>query len=397
MKKYLAPSMKEGLELMRKELGDDAMILSTRTVKTPDGDIIEIVATNEEQETTSTSSITARIKQKEQQEQQEAETPTPAKKRPASGKRTETKKRELLPPAQSSDIDEAVNLVQLRREIAEMRSVLDGLSDAVRYRHSATLGKLYNDLYKKLRDAEFADDEALRFIGLLAARGPFTSIAEANQTLRMLITEHLRTITPIEPKPTCTTAFFVGPTGNGKTITIAKLAAVCKLLYKANVLIISADTYKVGGTDQLQTFASIAGIPFEIVYNSQELRQMIRHEKSKRDMILIDTVGRSQRDKKMLMEIAGYKEACMPDITYLVQSATVNEHTFIDVLDKFSVLSPDALIITKIDEAISLGAMVSTLRKKSLPLAYFTTGQTIPDDIEPADIERIANHILPEF
>ena len=99
----------------------------------------------------------------------------------------------------------------------------------------------------------------------------------------------------------------------------------------------------------------------------------------------------------MLLEITGYKEAAMPDITYLVQSATVNEHTFIDVLDKFSVLSPDALIITKIDEAVSLGAMVSILRKKSLPLAYFTTGQTIPDDIEPADIERIASHILPEF
>ena len=137
MKKYLAPSMKEGLELMRKELGDDAMILSTRTVKTPDGDIIEIVATNEEQETAAPT-ITERIKQKEEQE---AEAPTPAKKRSTGGKRTEIKKRELLLPAQSSDIDEAVNLVQLRREIAEMRSVVDGLSDAVRYRHSATLGK----------------------------------------------------------------------------------------------------------------------------------------------------------------------------------------------------------------------------------------------------------------
>ena len=68
--------------------------------------------------------------------------------------------------------------------------------------------KLYNDLYKKLRDAEFADDEALRFIGLLAARGPFASVGDAINTLRMLITEHLRTISPIEPKPTCTNSFF---------------------------------------------------------------------------------------------------------------------------------------------------------------------------------------------
>ena len=169
------------------------------------------------------------------------------------------------------------------------------------------------------------------------------------------------------------------------------------MLFKANVLIISSDTYKVGGTDQLQTFASIAGIPFEVAYNSQELRQIVKQEKSKRDIILIDTVGRSQRDKKMLLELSAYREAALPDITYLVQSATVNEHTFLDVMDKFSILSPDALILTKIDEAVSLGALIGILRKQTLPLAYFTTGQSIPDDIEPADVERIGTHIIPEL
>lgn len=393
MKKYLAPSMKDGLELMRRELGEDAIILSTRTVKTPEGDIVEIVATNEEQPAFV---LPERTESSDVESEKEPTTPVRSK-RSSSAKRTDIRKKDVQIQAQSSDVGDSVNLVQLRREIAEMRSTLDTLSDAIRYRHSATLGKLYNDLYKRLRNAELSEDESLRYIGLLASRGPFASIDEALRTLRMLITEHLRVIAPLEPKSLCTTALFVGTTGSGKTITIAKLAAVCKLLYKANVLIISADTYKVGGTDQLQTFASIAGIPFEVAYNSQELRQIIKQEKVKRDIILIDTVGRSQRDKKMLLELAAYKEAAMPEVTYLVQSATVNEHTFLDVMDKFTVLTPDALILTKIDEAVSLGAMVGILRKQSLPLAYFTTGQGIPDDIEPADVERIGAHIIPDM
>ncbi len=392
MKKYLAPSMKDGLELMRKELGDDAIILSTRTVKSSEGEIVEIVATNEEP---SAYSLPERLES--QGGVPEKEETAPTRKRNSSPKRNELKKRELQQVTQSTDVGDTVNLVQLRREIAEMRSTLDGLRDAIRYRHSATLGKLYNDLYKKLRNAELSEDESLRYIGLLAARGPFPSIEEALRTLRMLVTEHLRVIPPLEPKSHCTTALFVGTTGSGKTITIAKLAAVCKLLFKANVLIISSDTYKVGGTDQLQTFASIAGIPFEVAYNSQELRQIVKQEKSKRDIILIDTIGRSQRDKKMLLELSAYREAALPDITYLVQSATVNEHTFLDVMDKFSILSPDALILTKIDEAVSLGALIGILRKQTLPLAYFTTGQSIPDDIEPADVERIGTHIIPEL
>ena len=177
MKKYLAPSMKDGLELMRKELGDDAIILSTRTVKSSEGDIVEIVATNEEP---SAYSLPERLES--QGGVPEKEETAPTRKRNSSPKRNELKKRELQQVTQSTDVGDTVNLVQLRREIAEMRSTLDGLRDAIRYRHSATLGKLYNDLYKKLRNAELSEDESLRYIGLLAARGPFPSIEEAFTT-----------------------------------------------------------------------------------------------------------------------------------------------------------------------------------------------------------------------
>lgn len=380
--------MKEGIAQMRKELGDDAVILSTRNVKV-DGsdDIIEIIAALDEQ-------LVSRAAELHNESTTAPKPPVKQQKQSSAKKSSPQLPEKKADPKEDSDsLNTTAALLQLRNDIREIKEAVTTLAGALPYRYAAMISDAARHLYTLLRASDFTDDEALRITGLATAQSSTNSkkILSAAQTI---ISSDLTVFPALEMRPPVTTVAFIGTTGGGKTTTITKLAAICKLLFKANILIVSADTYKVGGAEQLQTFASIAGIPFLTAYNSQELRQIIKQE-SKRDFIFIDTVGRSQQRRQHILEIGAYLEAATPDITYLVQSANVSEKTFAEVLERFSPLEPNALILTKLDETAGLGGIISVLRRQKLPLAYFTTGQKIPDDIETARAERLAEFVLP--
>ncbi len=399
MKKFIAPSMKEGITQMKKELGEDAVILSTRNVRVEGSeDIVEIIAALDEQ----LSNSGGQAKSNESNDTSGAKT-SPAKTQPQSQQKSNasTKNTNAYTQPSSSDDDEqnisqAATLLQLRNDVRWLKETLTTIAESIPYRYASSLSPASRSVYTTLRAQDFPDDEALRIVGLACSRG--TSSDTDNDVLsaaRQVIASELSLFPPLEVRSTATTVAFVGTTGGGKTTTITKLAAICKLLYKANILIVSADTYKVGGAEQLQTFASIAGIAFHTAYSSQELRQIVKQE-SKRDFIFIDTVGRSQQRRQHLLEIGAYLEAAAPDITYLVHSASTGEQTFLQTLERFAVLEPDALILTKLDESAGLGGILTALRRYALPLAYYTTGQKIPDDIETARAERLAEIVLPQ-
>lgn len=373
---------------MRKELGDDAVILSTRNVKV-DGseDIIEIIAALDEQ-------LVSRAAELHNETTTAPKPPVKQQKQNTAKKSSQQLSEKKTDPKEDTDsLNTTAALLQLRNDIREIKDAVTTLSGALPYRYAAMISNEARHLYSLLRDSDFTDDEALRITGLTTAQSS-SNINNMLTTARAVISSDLTVFPALEMRPPVTTVAFIGTTGGGKTTTITKLAAICKLLFKANILIVSADTYKVGGAEQLQTFASIAGIPFLTAYNSQELRQIIKQE-SKRDFIFIDTVGRSQQRRQHILEIGAYLEAATPDITYLVQSANVSEKTFAEVLERFSPLEPNALILTKLDETAGLGGIISVLRRQKLPLAYFTTGQKIPDDIETARAERLAELVLP--
>lgn len=360
MKKFVAPTMKDALEQMRRELGDDAVILSTRSIPLggQGSEIVEIVAS--------------------------ADIP--------DGEYEDVS-------AEESGIDSLTGtaaLMGIRSEIADMRDMLTELSDAVQYRYAAMLGARHGNIYKALRRNDITDDDALRLLGRAsAAVGGFAPESELLSAARAAIATDIKIHPPLRPDARPVSAAFVGTTGGGKTTVIAKLAAVCKLVFKTDVLIVSADTYKVGGAEQLQTFAAIAGIPFRSAYSSQELRQLMKQEAA-HSIILIDTVGRSQKNPAHLRETAAMLEAAEPDTVYLVQSATVAEATLLDTLQRYKeALNPAAMILTKTDEAAALGQVYAALRRSPIPLAYFSTGQNIPDDLEPATAERFARMLLP--
>ena len=188
---------------------------------------------------------------------------------------------------------------------------------------------------------------------------------------------------------------LIGATGVGKTTTLAKIAARFVLEQGVDAALITADTYRISAVEQLKTYSDIIGLPLEIVYSPQELKTAI-HKFRKKDLILIDTAGRSQHNAYQMQELCDFL-AVHPHIArYLVMSATTKSRDAADILEKFAPCKPDHIIFTKTDETASLGLIPNLLFEKDIRLAFLTNGQSVPDDIVPATPEALADLLLRE-
>ncbi|MCS7300239.1 MAG: flagellar biosynthesis protein FlhF [Fimbriimonadales bacterium] len=190
-------------------------------------------------------------------------------------------------------------------------------------------------------------------------------------------------------------AVLVGPTGVGKTTTIAKLAAIHALDYHRKVALLSLDTYRIGAIQQLRTYAELMNLPLHIATNAAEVQEGLELF-AEYDLVLVDTIGRGQRDKAHLTEM---RHALQPikGVVYLTLSATVDTATLRDAAQRFALFEPDAIILTKLDEAARLGNCINLALRSEQPLAYFTTGQRVPEDICHADAQMLACRALQEL
>ena len=190
-------------------------------------------------------------------------------------------------------------------------------------------------------------------------------------------------------------AALIGPTGVGKTTTLAKIAAKFVLEKGARTALITADTYRISAVEQLKTYSDIIGLPLEIVYSPEELRKAIRRHTDK-DLILIDTAGRSQHNDFQIKELKDLLRVNRRIEKHLVISATTKSRDAADIMEKFSVCEPTRLIFTKADETRSLGIIMNMLCGNDIALSYLANGQNVPDDIMPADAEVLTDLLLRE-
>lgn len=186
---------------------------------------------------------------------------------------------------------------------------------------------------------------------------------------------------------------LVGPTGVGKTTTVAKLAATFKLRQNRSVGLITTDTYRIAAVDQLRTYANIIGLPVKVAMTPDEVVDAIA-SLSHMDVVILDTAGRSQLDRARLDETRALVDAAQPDETHLVLSSSCAEPVLLKTLDRFSIMAPDRVIFTKLDEAVTCGVIPNVVRSGSMPISYITMGQEVPDHIEPADANRLARLVL---
>jgi len=186
---------------------------------------------------------------------------------------------------------------------------------------------------------------------------------------------------------------LIGPTGVGKTTTIAKLAAKLKLDENRKVGLITIDTYRIAAVDQLKKYADIIGSPLKVVASPEDLRQAVASMRDC-DFVLIDTAGRSPKDKLKLNELKTFLDAASPEEVHLVLSTVVSRESLDLAIEKFNDVRVDKLIFTKLDEARHVGAVLGVVRSVGRPLSYITVGQDVPADIEVARGKRLAQMIL---
>jgi len=189
--------------------------------------------------------------------------------------------------------------------------------------------------------------------------------------------------------------FFIGPTGVGKTTTIAKLASKLKLDRKLNVALLTADTYRIAAVDQLKTYAEILNVPLKVVYSDTELKDAYEEMKNY-DIVLIDTAGRSHRDKQQREDIEKLISAVPEEERdiFLVLSITTKYRDLIRITQSYSEIAKYRLIFTKLDETDTLGNIFNVKLLTGAPLSYATFGQKVPNDISRLDAQMIAKQLL---
>lgn len=184
---------------------------------------------------------------------------------------------------------------------------------------------------------------------------------------------------------------FVGPTGVGKTTTLAKVAAQKMLIEKKKVAFITSDTYRIAAIEQLKTYARILDIPIEVAYQVEDYKNAIE-KFSDCDVILVDTAGRNYRDKQYVKEL--FQPQDKPCKTFIVLALTAKPKDIIDIYQQFEHLPNKEIIFTKIDETRQYGSMVNLMLEKQVNIAYLTNGQDVPEDIFIPTPERISNLIV---
>lgn len=214
------------------------------------------------------------------------------------------------------------------------------------------------------------------------------------EVIRETVARGIRIAGPIQTPPgERRIVALVGPTGVGKTTTIAKLAAGFRLESRRRVALLTIDTFRIAAVQQLRAYAEIMDLPMEVVQSPEEMSGALERL-GEADLVLVDTAGRSPRSDSRIEQLRGMLLAARPDETHLVLSATSSRETTQSILDGFSAVRPTAAILTKLDETPQLAGTLGALEGRALPLSYVTTGQQVPDDIEVAEAEGLVRNLL---
>lgn len=395
VKMYRARSLKEALAKVRHELGPDAAVLETREV-TPGWltswftqPQIEVTAARD---ATVPSRFVARPPR----------TPSDEGSRPRDQRaeeRVADRSDEKSPIIPADTVSYRHQMLQNLTGLNALESLDTGLDphSASSERRVAALPESLFQLYARLVEAEWPEDVAQELVQQVRSRCNATELRDMNvvqERLIRLIEAMIGTCSPIRVTPGARRIVaLVGPTGVGKTTTIAKLAANFRLKEKRQVGLITVDTYRIAAVDQLRTYADIIDLPMEVVSTPRQMREAVQRL-SHLDLLLVDTAGRSPRDEVKIQELKSLLNEADADEVHLVLSATTGATGLRKTVDHFAAVGTSALVLTKLDEAMSLGALFPFLRDARLPISYLTDGQNVPDDIHAGDCRKLTRYLL---
>ncbi len=401
IKRYMAESMRAALAQVRAEQGPDAVILSSRRAE----EGIEVIAAVDYDEALfagATQKRTAVGAAAAMQPPAVIRSPEPP---PASSPMSlfdqmlasEEVFRLVMPPGDDEKAPTTAAPVrdsshapdgsyhQMQRELKELREMLRGELAHMSWNEKRPKDPLQARVLEQLTAMDIAPDVALA----LAERTPKVPASKdsSNLTVELLAT-YLRVVDKLSPVNGGVIA-LVGPTGAGKTTTIGKLATRWSMQHGSQDLaLVSTDGYRVGARDQLMTYSRLLGAPLHTANSGEELAQALERLKSKK-LILIDTAGMGPRDVRLKEQLAALKLGAARARVYLTLPAHGEANALDEAVRSFANLTPDACILTKVDEAASLGAVLSTTLRHKLRIAYLCNGQRVPEDLHAAYDRRL--------
>lgn len=286
----------------------------------------------------------------------------------------------------------------IARQLNSIQQMVAKLASESLHKVDEIPGELFH-LYTELIDVEAEEELARDLIHQLKQNVPPDKLADAAMSkacLRGMVEGEVRCAAPIVATPgQRRVVALVGPTGVGKTTTIAKLAANFRLRDGIRMGLVTVDTYRIAAVEQLRTYAEIIDLPMKVVTSPREMRRAL-DELSGLDLVLIDTAGRSPRDELKIQELKSLLAEAQVDEVHLVLSLVASPKSLQATAEKFAAAGTTAMILTKLDEAVGMGSLLSVARRVPLPVSYLTTGQDVPDDIEHASPRRVARLILGE-
>ena len=381
VKTYRAKSMQAALELVRRDLGPQAAVLHTRQV--PVGLFpwltgsrqIEVVASAQVQ-------VPSRLPPKRTKNESNGSSPMD---RPS-----------VVPTADTQDFRTRYR-DDVKQQLTELHSLVEQLCQREVSSPIPDLPASLFHLFTELIESEVQEELARELVTRIredVRDGELEDSMLVKARLTRMIEQDIQVTGPLQIQPGKTRLVaLIGPTGVGKTTTIAKLAANYGLREKVRVGLITVDTYRIAAVDQLRTYADIIDLPMEVVSTPREMREAVA-KLNGLDLILMDTAGRSPRDEVKIQELKSMLAEARPDEVHLVLSSCASAVSLRKMAERFAEVGTTALLLTKIDEANGLGNLLSLTHDGHLPLSYLTNGQNVPDDIEPVDPRRLTRMVL---
>lgn len=372
VKKFVAPSMPEAMKMIRAELGNDAVILNSKVVHK--GGFFGLFT-------------------KKNIEVIAAVDPKPAR---STANENKGKLVSTTPVQRPSSEQKPVSDAAVLNELNELKAMLKQLSTNV-VTNFAAYPPLLSELNELLTEQELSGPLRQEVMAEAVEQWYLHRETATKKQVMTWVKEIL--LKKIEGLSFGGLSFqkkyvnVVGPTGVGKTTTLAKMAADCVLKHRKKVAFITTDTYRIAAIDQLKTYAKILDVPLEVCYNMEDFREA-KKKFSAYDVVFIDTAGRNFRNPQYVKDLREIIDFDAEMETFLVLALTAKCADMKAIYEQFSLIHIDRFIFTKLDETSQYGAMFNLMTDYQIGVAYLTNGQNVPDDIMEASPEKIVNTLL---